>query len=254
MKNKAVRIVVWLFIAFLAWMALNSWSLAAPRIAFRLIVGWASFLVRVGSAMTMSWSGIGMALACSLLIVAGMHSLSKWLYAHAAGRFGSTLPVGWRWSWTFSLYLGIWLIFMAIMGAVGVAHQVGWLVRSKEPLMVQRKFRGAERVDLRQFALELHTAGEAHGWKADSMRKGFATLSSEFTRRPAIEDYHMLLFGGEQGGVTSVVVFPRDPTAFTTVGFVRVSRHSDIDFHPAEALRQFLANSVAAMDSTENSR
>ncbi len=250
MKNKAVRIAVWLLILFLAWMALNSWSLAAPRIAFSLIVGWLGFLARVIPAMEVNWSGIGMALVCSVLIVAGLHSLAVWIFGHVTRTLKQTPASNWRWSWSVSLYLGLWLVFMAIMGAVGVAHQVGWLVRAKEPLMVQRKFRGAERIDLQQFALELYTAADANGWKADFIRKDFAALSSRFTRRPALEDYHMLPLGGEQGEVTSVVVFPRDPAAFTATGFVQVSRQSQADFHPALALRSLLMTGRASLPSS----
>lgn len=238
MKNTVVRITLGVMIFFLCWMALNSWSLAAPRIALSLIIGWLAFVFRVFSAMTVSWSGIGMVVACSLLIVAGMHSLSTWLYAHAAGRTGNALPAKWRWSWTISLYLGVWLIFMAIMGAVGVAHQVGWLMRSQKPLMVQRQFRGMSLNDMQNLGNELHFATDT--WKADSIRNATLSLSSRYKRNPALEDYHFVPLEGERGDVSAVAIFPRDPVLFANVGFVLVRRGQGVDLHNAEALRPLL--------------
>lgn len=238
MKNTVVRVTLGVLIFFLCWMALASWSLAAPRIAFSLLIGWVAFLFRVVSAMTVSWSGIGMVVVCSLLIVAGMHSLSTWLYAHAAGRAGKALPEQWRWSWTISLYLGVWLIFMAIMGAVGVAHQVGWLMRSKEPLMLQQSYRGSTLYDLQNLGRELTFA--AGSWKADTIRYAILGLTSRNKRNPAVEDYHFVPLEGERGEVSAVAIFPRDPVLLANVGFVLVRRDQGVDPYHAEALRPLL--------------
>lgn len=211
MKNKVVRIAVWLLIFFLAWMALSSWSLAAPRIAFRLVVGWMGFLARVIPAMEVNWSGIGMAVACSVLIVAGLHSLAVWIFGHVTRTLKQMPASNWRWSWSVALYLGLWLVFMAIMGAVGVAHQVGWLVRSKEPLMVQREYRGAARIDLQEFGRDLAEALDSSRWKADSVREAIMNLTSWVTRHAAVEDYHFVPLGSEQGKVTAVAIVPGTP-------------------------------------------
>ena len=253
MNNRVVQFAFGVLILFLAWAALSSLSVAAPRIAFSLIVGWLGFLARVIPAMQVNWSGIGMAVGCSVLIVVGLHSLAVWIFAHVTRTVKQASASSWRWSWSLSLYLGLWLVFMAIMGAVGVVHQVGWLVRSKEPLMVQTTWRGIERIDLPRFAMELQTAAVIHGWKADSLRKDFAAIST-YTRRPVLEDYHMVPLVGERGEVTAAVVFPRDAEALATTGFVVVTPDKDTDFYPAEALRSFLANKGTSLDSLRKTR
>lgn len=190
-----------------------------------------------------------MAVACSALIVVGLHSLAVWIFGHVTRTLRQTSASNWRWSWSVSLYLGLWLVFMAIMGAVGVAHQVGWLVRSREPLLVQTTWRGIERVDLPRFASELQTAAVIHGWKADALRRDFAAYST-YTRRPVLEDYQMVPLLGERGKVTAAAVLPRDPEALAAYGFVVATPDRDIfEFYPAEALRSFLADKGASLDS-----
>src|SRR5262249_49375232 len=41
----------------------------------------------------------------------------------------------WRWRWTGWLVGGVVLMFVAGLAAAGVAHQVGWLITSPEPIV-----------------------------------------------------------------------------------------------------------------------
>ena len=242
MKNIVVRIAVWLLILFLAWMALVSWSYTAPRIVPSLVIGWWGFLERVLPAMAVSWSGIGMAVGCSLLIIVGMHSLSGWLFAHASRILKEDSQRTWRWTWTIALYLGVWLVFFAIMGAVGVIHQVGWLVRSKEPLMVSQEFRGSLFEQLKRHENELLVAADESNWNLEESRRAFLQMTEWRAGRPGtVEDFHIVLLPGTNAQMVAGIIFHRDSGTRNRVGFVLVTPPAESEFLAIAKLPAVLA-------------
>ncbi len=242
MKNIVVRIAVWLLILFLAWMALASLSFASIRIVAKLVTGWWGFLERVLPAMTVSWSGIGMAVGCSLLIIVGMHSLSGWLFAHASRILKEDSQRTWRWTWTIALYLGVWLVFFAIMGAVGVIHQVGWLVRSKEPVMVRQEFWGFLRGQLHNCGHDLLAAADDTNWNLEDARRAFLQIAEWRASRPGtVEDFHIVLFPGTNAQMVAGIIFHRDLAARARTGFVLVTPTTESEFLPFAELPAVLA-------------
>ena len=146
-----VRVLVLLVLLFLFLAFTGSYGLLQPL--FILFTGWFSFLARVLPQVTMNWSGIGMAVVCSALVIGWMHWLCQWFYAHWVRHGSPDGDVRWRWTWTASLYGGVWLLFLAAIGVTGVVHQVGWLAATKEPLYVRSMQRWIRVGDLKATAM-----------------------------------------------------------------------------------------------------
>lgn len=201
-------------------------ALVLPAIGFgglkvtgTLLFGWIGFLRRVLPAITTNWNGIGMVVVCSVLIVAGMQWLCGWVYTH-------NMPAQkhrWRWQWSLSLYAALWLLFVAAMGITGFVHQLGWLISSKEPLIVERKYRGMMRILMREACAEIVTAAEDADWDLAVTRKEFLADSERLTRRrQPIEDLHVLFIQGNEGKLTAAILFPRDAVEQQKTGFILV--------------------------------
>src|SRR4026207_2210934 len=139
MKLSPVRIALGVLFGVLFLGLILPELLSAGSLFVSVFFGWFSFLQRVWPNVTVNWNGIGMVLLCSVLIIAGLHSLSGWLFTSVTTKANTCPGLRWRWSWTLALYAGVWMLFAAIMGAVGVAHQVGWLFRFGEPFYRPRK-------------------------------------------------------------------------------------------------------------------
>src|SRR5207244_585092 len=98
------------------------------------MVGWIFYLMRVLPEIRINWDGVATALLCLVLFTAGAHAFLRWLYRGAAGPKDS-VDRRWRLRWSGWLVGGIVLMFVAGLAAGGVAHQVGWLITSPEPIV-----------------------------------------------------------------------------------------------------------------------
>ena len=91
--------------------------------------GWVSHALKVLPKVAVNWSGVGMMAACVALSGFFGHGFCRWLW-QANGR---TEP--WRLRWTVAGLTLIVVMFGAGMAFTAVAHQTGWLMRSREPLL-----------------------------------------------------------------------------------------------------------------------
>ena len=71
---------------------------------------------------------------CLILFVVGSQFFLAWLYREIRNPAGTKafLDPRWKWRWTGGLAAVIILMFVAGMATVGVTHQLGWLLTSKE--------------------------------------------------------------------------------------------------------------------------
>ncbi|MFO0899457.1 MAG: DUF1559 domain-containing protein [Pirellulales bacterium] len=128
-------------------------------LAIGLLFGWIFFLVRVGPQLQVSWEGVATA-----ALAAGLAwGLGHVLLQRAAGAVGR--PV-WRRANTTALLAAVVLGFVAGIAAVGIAHQLAWLVRSPEPWLhdsfeVRRRIQSIN--NLKQQALAFHSHYDKHG-------------------------------------------------------------------------------------------
>jgi len=186
-----------------------------------------------------------MVVASSALIVVGVQSFCGWVCERVGRVNPDEEPRRWLWRWTLSLYAGLWLLFLSIMGAVGVAHQVGWLLASREPVYVVRESLVS---NLRQAALGLAIAGADEEWDAKRTRASFAGEGDVyyFDKRSALELFDLLLFENGEGKITAAVVFSRDPKkrAKSGLALIEVSTNDalpEIKYGREGALPEILA-------------
>jgi hypothetical protein len=105
---------------------------AAPwllSVAYHLLLGWTTHAGTVLPQVTFNWSGVGMLALCVALAAGIGHRFCRWLWQ------GTGHQDPWRLRWTISGLGMVVLMFSAGMAITAVAHQTGWLLRSKEPLL-----------------------------------------------------------------------------------------------------------------------
>jgi hypothetical protein len=130
-------------------------------LAFGLLFGWIFFVLRVGPQLQVSWEGLATAVFAAGLGWGLGHVLLRRVVS-AAGR-----PV-WRRTNTTALLAMVVLGFVAGIAAVGVAHQLAWLVRSPQPLLDtgprEASLRTQSMNNLKQQALAFHSHYDKHGY------------------------------------------------------------------------------------------
>lgn len=240
--KRALRLFAYTLAGLLAFILLVPFfPFGALKVIVTVMFGWIGFLRRVVPEITTNWSGIGMVLLCSLLIVAGIHWLAKWIYAHNK----SDENRHWRWQWSFSLYAALWLLFAAAMGVTGFVHQLGWLVSSKESLFTRREYVGHTRSSMRQAVHEIRFTAEDADWNLDDTRKQFLTesLFQSYARRRSIEDFHIIFIPGKQGKLAAAIVFPRNADHRELTGFIMINAQTENweEQHPMKDLPGVLA-------------
>jgi len=148
------RVVAYPALGFFLLFGLFCLGLAFPfQMALALVAGWATFLVRVGPGVTVSWGGVTIAVVCLAGLSILAHSFFGWL--SRAIRW----PEEGRWSprWTASLVGGVVLMFVAGISAAGMGHQAGWLLTSGEPWVGDSfrhlSFRLQSSLNLKQIAI-----------------------------------------------------------------------------------------------------
>lgn len=152
--------VGWTLAIALALFVLACLGLALPGdLAFNLLFGWISFLLRVGPQLQVSWEGLATA-----VLAAGMAwGLGHMLLRRAANAADRS---HWPLANTTALLATVVLGFVAGIAAVGVAHQLAWLVRSPQPWLETGR-RVGRRVqsfnNLRLQALAIHGHHDKHG-------------------------------------------------------------------------------------------
>jgi Protein of unknown function (DUF1559) len=129
------RLLVVIFVAGLIILILPSGGVIWPVQAFwSLAVGWGYFLVRVIPRVTVNAIGLVTGVVAVVLFGVGLHLLLGWIYRATHPTVAEVRPRQWRARWTGGLAMLVVLTFAAGIAAVGVAHQIGWLVTAPAPL------------------------------------------------------------------------------------------------------------------------
>jgi prepilin-type N-terminal cleavage/methylation domain-containing protein len=136
---------------------------------FALLAGWVTFPIRVVPQIRADLWSVGTFVVCLVGLVVGsqlfLGRLSR--EVQQARGVGSVRP--WPLSWTLTLVALVVMMFVAGVSAVGVGHQVGWLVSSPEP-WVERSpggrqvgYRVASSNNLRTIGIALHGYADTTG-------------------------------------------------------------------------------------------
>ncbi|ATB29513.1 hypothetical protein [Melittangium boletus] len=212
------------------------WIITAPLL---LLLGWMSFLARVVPQVQWRWEFIAEALAVACLLGVGSHLFLRGLWR----RFHAETPEARPWPvrWSVSLLTLLVLLFLATMATVGAAHHVGWLVSTREPLVVSSWFRPGgfrerlERERLCEFAL----LQAREGVTMEHLSR--ALLRSEDTREVAERMFVASRRG--PGDALGILVFPRDPTELEEIGGTRCGTGAErARLVPSREVSEFLSD------------
>jgi hypothetical protein len=106
-------------------------------VVWKVGVGWLLFLSRVAQKMTVDWAGMATASVALAGLSIGSHLFLRWLSEQIqnARQPSNTTRYYWRVQWTACLLGIVVLMFVAGVAAIGMTHQVTWLLSSPEPLI-----------------------------------------------------------------------------------------------------------------------
>lgn len=151
-----LKVFLWAFVVFVISILFitfftSVWILQAPVL---LAVGWIVFLNDVLPDVTFRWEALVETGVVVTVLGLGSHLFLSWLWRQSRTAEAQASP--WPARWSLSLLAMLVLLFGATMSTVGVAHHLGWLVTSPEPLVRSSFFlsSGWARGQGRQLCLE----------------------------------------------------------------------------------------------------
>lgn len=124
------------------------------EIPFLLVYGSFNFIGRVLPQIKPDPGTIATAVVCLLFVTLGSHKLLQWLYSSVNN------GAAWPWRWTLKIVALVVILFAAGTAAVGIVHQTGWLVASREPIYnftSQPSYQAASTNNLKQMGLAAHS-------------------------------------------------------------------------------------------------
>ena len=98
-----------------------------------LVLGWVIYLWRVVTTSHISWGDALTTVICLIAFTIGLQRFLAWLYPQAV-RAKLTPIQSWHVAWTVRLVGLVIVLFVSGIAAVGVTHQMAWLVNSPERL------------------------------------------------------------------------------------------------------------------------
>jgi prepilin-type N-terminal cleavage/methylation domain-containing protein len=201
-----------------------------------LLVGWAVYVTETLPRVTVNWPSLLSALFWVALFTAGAHRFCRWLYREAGVRASPAGPPRrWRVRWTVTGVLVVMLMFAAGTAAVAVAHQVGFLATSDQPMYAYHNHLArTDAADLKRYCTGLQDyAQRMGGLTAANVRE----WAEEYELEPGQFDavLHLVAVDRPDGRVAAVVLFHRDPAererhgiAIADADGVREARYEDL--------------------------
>lgn len=136
---------------------------ATAEAPLMLVFGWVLFLARTLPRIAPDWASVVVATGALVLAVVLVHAFGR---AWSAGR-------PWKLRWSLSGVGLVVLLFAAGTAMVSVAHQVGWLVTSREPLLHPTPHGGVDfyhpvrgRMNLKFIGLAMHNHHDSDASRA----------------------------------------------------------------------------------------
>jgi hypothetical protein len=211
-------------------------------IPWALGFGWIGSLVRLVPHLSPSLGALSMALIGLLVLIVGTHWFCAWLHQRLQSADGAN-GSGWPWKWTLALHGGLWLVFFAVMGIVGIVHQVAWMAASGEPVFVSGKGRWKARAALNIAAVTLRMAADEAGWSLAKTQAGFWNSDSGSGKAgdPVWEQHQVIFLSGDGDRLAAAIVIPRDPRWRKQAGLVMVQPEGKVAYERETKLPEILA-------------
>lgn len=246
----AAKAVLYLFLALFV-LSMFGWLLVPLfQILVTLLLGWVAFLSRVLPQVSLNLSAVAFAIICSGLLLWGGQWFCGWLYGQVRSRLAtdSPWPAAWPWRWTGGIYCGLWLLFLASMAITGVTHQIGWLIRSDKPIIVNRFAR--ERMHLITAASQISAGCKQAQWESRGVRSACKeSLEGRAIRQDESwpERWNLVVIEAKSGPVHAVFFAYRDPDLARRYGYRRITPDGVAD-SPIERLAEDIRTFVAKAD------
>jgi len=182
--------------------------LAIPK---TLAIGWIKSTGRFLSVVQLSaGTVVGLLLLFGVLLV-GTHGFCAWVRRARSDTSGP-----WQWRWTCGFYAGLVLVLFASAALVGIAHQTGWMITSKEPFFNRRHQFLAERIRLRNTGGAVLELARSSEWDFSRVKRKLI----EFPPGSNWEDFAFYFVGEGTVAPERVILFRRNPKYQTEIGIV----------------------------------
>jgi len=174
-----------------------------------LLTGWLSFPIRTLPAVSWNWAAVGFTVLASAAILILLHRLGGWFWRSLNSSAGR-----WRWRWSAAAFAAVWLVFGYVLASVGVAHQVGWMLSSDEPLMRDTSL--PYRMHFFMHADQIWRLAAEGDW---DMAEFQARVPIHFGKYRWLEELQLIPLADASGKIRRLLVVPREPRQQETIGF-----------------------------------
>ena len=203
------RLVIAVLLVFALLITLGQGLVELPIL---LGIGWARFLARTVSRVSLNWDLVGMALLCGAGVLFVGHRFLQWLAGQIAASRGSAWTWPWRWTWCGASAVGV--VFLVGMAVGGIAHQAAWMASSPESWYERKGVDGLLWSDLKQLRLGLQLAMEDANGDVEKGSHAFKTSEGDYLPRPSreprfLDKYVCLLIVEGSDKLAGAILFPR---------------------------------------------
>ena len=196
-------------------------------IPLTLAIGWVKSTGRFLSLVQLSAPTVGWSIIALGVLLAGTHAFCAWVRQARTGTIGA-----WPWRWTCSFYCALALVLFASAAFVGIAHQTGWMITSKEPFFNRRHEWMIERARLQNVGAAVLQLARNSEWDFVRVKGELIELPPRFSW----EDYAFYFVGESNGAPKRVILLRRNPKYQAEIGVVERDNFSTRPFRDLSEL------------------
>jgi hypothetical protein len=217
------------------------------ELGWTLLFGWTGFISRVAPKISWNLGAIITGIVFAVLLGVFAHRFLVWLTRGIAVARGGSFQ--WQRRWTFCGLLLLVFCFLVGMSIVGAAHQIGWILGSKESLFVDR-FGMYGLHDVRTVELAVKEALLDTN-SLPELRKKVPALLMSYNGGPSgppLESVRLLVSLSSSNTVQGVLVFSRDEKVQRSYGANYLTGEDIVSIAPKE-LQSFIQSNATKLVS-----